>query len=364
MKLALRELRRRPGRFAVATVVLTFITVLLMFLGGLLDGLFLGSTGAIRAQRADVFVYSAASRESFLRSRITPEIRAQVEQAPGVEQTGGLGFVLVGAKVPGDGELADAAVAGYELAPEGVPDPPAPGKAYADRRLADAGVEPGQTLLLGPAEVPVEVVGWVEDTSYLLQGTLWVEPGTWRQVQDASRPDSAVGDGVFQVLVVNGSGDASDLAASIDGATNGATTSLTKAQAINSLPGTTEQRTTFNQIIFTTLAIAVIVVALFFALLTLERTGLYGVLKAIGASSGQLFAGVLLQALAVALIAFAIGVAIVYVLAALLPAALPLQIEPGRLAFTLVGLVVAAVIGGFVSLRRVVKIDPASAIGS
>ena len=37
MKLALRELLRRPGRFAVAGVILTLIAILLMFLGGLLD---------------------------------------------------------------------------------------------------------------------------------------------------------------------------------------------------------------------------------------------------------------------------------------------------------------------------------------
>ena len=40
-------------------------------LGGLLDGLYLGSTGAIRAQKADVIVYSQSARDSFLRSRIT-----------------------------------------------------------------------------------------------------------------------------------------------------------------------------------------------------------------------------------------------------------------------------------------------------
>ena len=39
MRLALRELVRRPGRFAVATAILTLIAALLMFLGGLLDGL-------------------------------------------------------------------------------------------------------------------------------------------------------------------------------------------------------------------------------------------------------------------------------------------------------------------------------------
>ena len=48
MRLALRELIRRPGKFVTATVILTLIAILLMFLGGLLDGLTRSSTGAIR----------------------------------------------------------------------------------------------------------------------------------------------------------------------------------------------------------------------------------------------------------------------------------------------------------------------------
>ena len=39
MKLAWRELVRRPGRFAMAGAILTLLALLLMFLGGLLDGL-------------------------------------------------------------------------------------------------------------------------------------------------------------------------------------------------------------------------------------------------------------------------------------------------------------------------------------
>ncbi|HVC66016.1 MAG TPA: hypothetical protein VND44_00310, partial [Acidimicrobiales bacterium] len=75
MTLALREMRRRPGRFGIATVILTLIAILLMFLGGLLDGLVASSTGAFRSQRADALVYSASSRNSLERSRIEPEVR-------------------------------------------------------------------------------------------------------------------------------------------------------------------------------------------------------------------------------------------------------------------------------------------------
>ena len=91
MKLALRELVRKPGRFVTATVILTLIAVLLMFLGGLLDGLLRLSTGALRAQTADAIVYSDASQSSFLRSRIEPDDRAAIESADGVDEVGGLG---------------------------------------------------------------------------------------------------------------------------------------------------------------------------------------------------------------------------------------------------------------------------------
>ena len=104
LKLPIRELRRRPTRFLVATVVLAFLSTLLLFLGGLLDGLYLGSTGAVRAQNGDVIVYSSTARDSFLRSRITADVRSQVEAVRGVEAVGGLGFVLLGAEVPGAAE--------------------------------------------------------------------------------------------------------------------------------------------------------------------------------------------------------------------------------------------------------------------
>ena len=117
--LPLRELRRRPSRFIVATVVLSFLATLLLFLGGLLDGLYLGSTGAIRAQQGDVIVFSSGARDSFLRSRITADVREQVAAADGVQEVGGIGFVLLGAQVPGESQGTGFARVGEVLSYDG-----------------------------------------------------------------------------------------------------------------------------------------------------------------------------------------------------------------------------------------------------
>ena len=364
MIIALRELRRTPRRFATATVVLTLLVVLLLFLGGLLDGLYLGSTGALRAQRADVIVYSSDANDSLIRSRIDPELRSVVEHVPGVTAVSGLGITLVSTTVPGRKALVDSAVIGYEGLPHGVPAPPPAGEAWADRRLAAYGVRRGQELGVGPQHVPVKVLGWVDDTNYLLQGALWVEPSTWRRVQETSRPDARVANGTFQVLAVSGTVPADQLARRIDAATNGQTKTLTKSEAVLSSPGTREQKSTFAGIIDVTFLVVALVVALFFVLLTIERTALYGVLKAIGAPTSRLAAGLLVQAFVIAVVAFAVGELLTLALAHVIPAQVPLTLQPSRAITTLVGIVLAAVVGGLVSLRRIARTDPITAIGA
>jgi putative ABC transport system permease protein len=204
----------------------------------------------------------------------------------------------------------------------------------------------------------------VEDTSYSGAGALWASPSTWREVQNANRPGSAVGPGVFQVLVVQTHGDTSAVARRIDAATDGTTEAVAKSEAVDAIGGVRQQRSVFNQIIGVTLVIAVVVVALFFALLTVERVSLYGVLKAVGARSRTLFGGVMLQAVIVSVIAAIAGGLFALLFDALIPpGALPYELLPRRLLTSSIALMLASIVGSTFSLRRVLRVDPAAAIG-
>lgn len=369
MKLALKELLRRPGRFVLAAVVLTLISLLLMLLGGLLDGLIASSTGAYRAQPGDLIVYSAKSEKSLVRSRITTEDRAAIDKAQGVKAVGGLGSIQLGAR-PGDEPKSRSPFAtvlfGYELAPRGLPaTPPAPGSVYADDVLRAEGVAVGDTLLLGPQRSPVKVRGFVTDTRYAGQASLWGSLATWRAVTTENRPGLTPGDTVQALVVETGASTASTVSTAIDRATDGRTTTLTLTRATRELPGVAQQSATFNQIIGVTVLVALVVVALFFALITVERTAQYGLLKAIGASGSTLFGGVVAQAVAVTLVAAVIGVTGAVVFDAVVPpGSIPFQETPTRLAGNVGLMILAAVFGCAFSLRRVLRIDPASAIGS
>jgi putative ABC transport system permease protein len=366
MRIALRELRRRPGRFTVAAVILTLIAILVMFLGGLLDGLTGSSTGALRAQKGELIVFSSTSRDSIVRSRIEPSTARQVEGVEGVKRAGGLGSVQLGARLSDSGprDLFPVVLFGYEIPPSDIGPPPPAGKVIADESLEADGVGVGSTLLIGPARSRVEVIGFATDSRYAGQGTLWGSLDTWRTVLAKNQPGARVGPDVVQALIVQTIGPVGGVATRIDRATGEVTSSLTIDQAIDALPGVSQQQAVFNQIIGITVLVAILVVALFFALITVERTPLYGVLKALGASSSSLFAGVLVQAFVVTLVACIIGGLAAFLLAALIPpGSIPFVASLGRVLGSAAFLLLAAFIGCAFSFRRVLKVDPATAIG-
>jgi hemin transport system permease protein len=364
MKLAWRELIRRPRRFVVAGAALTLIALLLLVLGGILDALIGSSTGLLEAQSAPLIVYSSDSKGSIDRSRVDASQMEAIAAVPGVRVASGLGVAFLAGHVPGRAALADVAVFGYEASNREVPAPPSSGRGYADASLKDDGVSLGQTIELGTARTPVRVIGWVQGTDYNQQGGLWVDPSTWREALNDNIPDAAVAPGTFQAVLVTPEGgtQVAMLANAIDVAVPGVS-ALTIPEAIDGIPGVAQQQSVFTSIIGVTFAVAGIVVALFFALLTIERIGLLGVLKAIGASSRTLAAGLSLQALLITSGALALGSVLALVLARVIPAAVPLSLSPGRFVFTAVGLIAAALIGSAISFRRIVRIDPASAVG-
>ncbi len=266
--------------------------------------------------------------------------------------------------MPGNGprDLANVALFGYEIAPEGVPAPPPDGQAYADEVLEADNVEEGMTILLGPARTPVEVIGFVSDTSFNGQGGLWTSEATWRTTLAENRPDAQLSDGVWQALVVTGDDDVAD---QIDVATAGATDSYTVDEAVNAIPGVESQQGTFNQIIGVTIIVALVVIGLFFALLTVERLSLYGVLKALGAKSLTIFGGLMVQAVVVTLIASTVaGILVVLLDLVIPPGSIPIFVSAGSILSSTALLLLAAAVGCSFSLRRVLKVDPASAIGT
>ena len=133
-----------------------------------------------------------------------------MEGVAGVSQVVGIGSVQLGARIDGHGprDLVPVVLFGYELAPKGLPDAvPAYGEVYADRLPAVRRRQPrAARSAFGPARTPVRVIGFLDDSRYSGQGTLWGSLATWRSMLAANRPGERVGEGVEQALVVRVAG--------------------------------------------------------------------------------------------------------------------------------------------------------------
>lgn len=378
--MAARELLRRPRGFAVPAGILVLLALLLLYPSAILDGLNDNTTGALRTAPADLIAYAENAKSSLLRSRIDPRAREQVEAAAGVAEVSSFDVVLLGALKESGGKAIGLAVMTSER-PIG-PDLPGSGQAYVDASLREtAGLKEGDTVLVGPLSVPVEVVGFTHDTNLFFQAGMVVPQDTWRQalgvdlspvVADPAAPPGApetpappeapeLPDQALFISVEPGA-DPLVVADAVDEATEGATNTITPAQAVASLPGMSQQATTFGYIRAVTLAVALVVVGLFLSFVTLERTPLYAVLKALGMSSRQLFTGVVTQVLLVTFTAAIVALAATWGLTHV-PLELPTTMRPVRFVETLGALGVTSVVGSVLSLRMVVRVDPAAAIG-
>jgi putative ABC transport system permease protein len=111
------------------------------------------------------------------------------------------------------------------------------------------------------------------------------------------------------------------------------------------------------------LAVGGLVVALFFALVVLEKRELFAALKALGASSARLGGGVVLQALGATLTAVVVGALAARAVGWVLPDDIPFLFRPETLVVSATLTVVAGVVGAVLSLRRISRIDPATALG-
>ncbi len=372
MRLALAEMRRNRGRFGAIIAALVLIVFLVLVLNALADGLYYGATGAVRTSGADLYVFSKDGRRQLARSTLSASDAATVASVPGVAEVGQVG-TLQGTGQGPNGTL-DIALIGYEPGKPGGPSRATEGRlpgsdepfaAAGDVSLKDKGVKIGDAITFSGSSEPVTVVGFTSDSRYELQPTLWTTVDTWRTVRNEARPEFVGREDdvqAFAVKLAEGASDA-ETATAIESALGGQTETIDRATAVLSLPGVKQQRSTFDQIIYTTFVVAAIVIALFFALITLEKRTQLAILKAVGASSRYLATGILMQSLLISLIGLAIGILLSRLLAVVLPSSVPVTFRAATTVTITIATLATAALGAAFSFRRVTRIDPASALG-
>jgi putative ABC transport system permease protein len=132
---------------------------------------------------------------------------------------------------------------------------------------------------------------------------------------------------------------------------------------IQALPGYSSEMATVSTILAFLFVIAALVMAVFFYVITLQKTSLFGVLKAIGASTRSLAVDLVGQVAVLTVIGAAIGALLANIVSALIPANVPFSLSNDVVILYGLVLLVVAVLGSLLSAWRIARIDPLLAIG-
>jgi putative ABC transport system permease protein len=133
--------------------------------------------------------------------------------------------------------------------------------------------------------------------------------------------------------------------------------------AYENTPGYTEQQSTLNAQNGFALLIGVLVIGGFFQIQTLQKVPQIGMLKAIGTPNIVVALAALIQILVVTLLGVAIGSLATLGLASVFPPNIPILLEPRSGAIAGASILLMGPIGGLVSIRYSLRVEPLIALG-
>lgn len=370
MYLALREMRHAKLRFALIVTIMLLVSFLVLFVTGLARGLAYDTTSALETMKADHFVLEKGSDSRFARSVLSAKELDAARQVVGAEQATPLavrmGTVsLNGTETKKDvtlftvdpaGRLAPKPLEGQALGSE------ADGRVLVDKKMKASGVELGSVLKDQATGLSWTVAGFVDQASYSHAPVVFLNQADGAKLSaayGAKTAGSAGSETAYNVIAVQASADqAKALAEKISG-----TEVITKQAAIKAIPGYKEEQQSLNMMIAFLYVIAAFVLAVFFYVMTLQKTGQFGILKAIGSRTGYLASGLVAQVLLLSVGSTAVSLALVRLMMQALPETMPFRLSPGVMGFTAGAFILVALAGSLLSVVKVARTDALDAIG-
>lgn len=360
MYLALRDLRRSWGRFALVGSVIALVSLMAALLSGLANGLVDDGISGLRQLPAQSFVFQQGAQNTFSRSTLTADQLAPWQAVAGVTASPvGVSFVNVKRS---DGTTVDLALFGVPsdsfLAsrPEARAALAGPAGLVLSHAFEAQGIKVGDRLTVVGVDRSLPVLGFTYAGSYGHVDMGFTSLQTWQELLYGS--DAR---GRFSAIALGGSPAAiAHAAADIDAAVG--TDTVTKQQAYSGSPGYQGETSTMALIRVFLLLISALIVGSFFVVWTLQRSRQIAILKALGASATYVARDAVGQ-LVVLLAATSAGGAAAYGLGWLIArTAVPFRLTAGSAGASLGLLVVTGLLACLLSVRRVTSVDPSVAL--
>jgi len=364
VNLATTEVKRAKLRFGLLTgavALLVFLTLLLTTLSGALIG---ALVGALEGLKTDGLAYSDTARDNIAASRLPVDTVDAVAAVSGVAAAAGIGTLTTAAEV--NGEAIDMQVFGVDStgpgAPSGLTDGRLP-ENVNEAAVDGGGVAIGDVIMLDPSGVELTVVGLLRGAQFNAIPTAYSDLATFEDIVTLSFPGLPFVPINAVAFDIAEGAQASEVIAAIESSVPGVR-AYTRDDAVALIPGIDSITQSFGILVGLTFIIGIVVIGFFFLILTVQKLKSFTLLRAIGTTTGRLALTVSLQIAFVVILASIIAVGLVLLAVQGLNTGIPVTLEPITIVATVLAVLVFSLIAGLLSIRRIVRIDPASAVGA
>jgi len=377
--LAVKEVWRNRGRFLLVSMVIALITLLVLFIAALGEGLGNGNREYISKVDAQLIVYQAKSDLLIQASRLGRDRLAAVRRVGGVADAGMLGTANATLVLPGDASPLKVALLGVEPGHTGEP------RVVQGRQLSTGLAEEviidrntayrsklslGDMLTLRVTQgtkdefFKLRVTGITDGQQYSLQPSIFVPFFTWDRIRPKSDAEVNSSNPVANVILVklDDPTQVAEISQRLTAQVNNIETATLDA-AVQALPGYSAQQSTLNTQGGFTLFIGVLVIGGFFQIQILQKVAQIGVLKAIGTANPVVAAASVIQIVVVTVIGVAIGGLLSFLFSLTFPPTVPIVFNGTTSALAVAALLLIGPLGGLVSIRYAVRIEPLKALG-
>ncbi|HFE4269423.1 TPA: ABC transporter permease [Staphylococcus aureus] len=349
MFLAWNEIRRNKLKFGLIIGVLTMISYLLFLLSGLANGLINMNKEGIDKWQADAIVLNKDANQTVQQSVFNKkDIENKYKKQATLKQTG---------EIVSNGHQKDnVLVFGVEKSSFLVPSLIEGHKAtkdnevLADETLKNKGFKIGDTLSLSQSDEKLHIVGFTESAKYNASSVIFTNDATIAKINPR-----LTGDKINAVVVRDTNWKDKKLNQELE--------AVSINDFIENLPGYKPQNLTLNFMISFLFVISATVIGIFLYVMTLQKTSLFGILKAQGFTNGYLANVVISQTVILALFGTAFGLLLTGVTGAFLPDAVPVKFDVLTLLVFAIVLMIVSVLGSLFSILTIRKIDSLKAIG-
>ena len=374
--LALKEVFRNRGRFFLVSLVIALITLLVLFIAALGEGLANGNRQYVGNLDAQLVVFLEKSDYIISSSRLETNTARTVRRVDGVADAGPI--YTSSTEIVSLEEPLKVSMLAAEAGRPGMP-PVLEGRDFRggqaretviDRNVAlRSGIKVGDEIEIRSTQgvkdkfFRLKVVGVVGGQSYFFQPTIFVPPATWEIIRPQSEADLNSDTPYPNIIAVKLS-DLSQIefmkARLLSNVPNIEVTDI--ATTINNIPGYSAQQGTVQTQGFFTLLIGVLVIGGFFQIQVLQKVPQIGVLKAIGSSNGVVGWAAVIQIILVTAMGVAIGGGLTYLFSLGFPPTIPLVFNGPRSLLAIALLLFIGPLGGMVSIVYAVRIEPLKAL--